>query len=157
MNRLIQMIRELSQTGKQTAKDMYGAEGWVLHHNTDIWRMNGPIDGSFWGMWPMGGAWLCQHLWEKYEYNGDKEYLQSVYPVMKSAVEFYLSFLVEEPQHKWLVVCPSVSPENSPADHPESSIAAGTTMDNQLLFDLFTKTIKSAEILKTDKKFDKKY
>jgi alpha-L-fucosidase 2 len=153
---LIQMIRELSHTGRQTAKDMYGAEGWVLHHNTDIWRMNGPIDGAFWGMWPMGGAWLCQHLWEKYEYNGDKEYLKSVYPVMKSAVEFYLSFLTEEPQHKWLVVCPSVSPENAPADHPESSISAGTTMDNQLLFDLFTKTIKAAEILNTDKKLVKK-
>lgn len=150
---LIQMIRELSQTGKQTAKDMYGAEGWVLHHNTDIWRMNGPIDGAFWGMWPMGGAWLCQHLWEKYEYNGDIEYLKSVYPVMKGAVEFYLSFLVEEPKHKWLVVCPSVSPENAPSSHPESSISVGTTMDNQLLFDLFTKTIKSAEILKTDKEF----
>ncbi len=149
---LIQMLRELSQTGKQTAKDMYGAEGWVLHHNTDIWRMNGPIDGSFWGMWPMGGAWLCQHLWEKYEYNGDREYLKSVYPVMKGAVEFYLSFLVEEPQHKWLVVCPSISPENAPAGHRGSSISAGTTMDNQLLFDLFTKTIKAAEILKTDKK-----
>ncbi len=150
---LIQMVKELSQTGRKTAKDMYGAEGWVLHHNTDIWLMNGPIDGSFWGMWPMGGAWLCQHLWEKYEYNGDEEYLKSVYPVMKSAVEFYLSFLVEEPQNKWLVVCPSVSPENSPADHPESSISAGTTMDNQLLFDLFTKTIKTAEILHTDEKF----
>ena len=75
---------------------------------------------------------------------------------MKSAVEFYLSFLVEGPQHRWLVVCPSVSPENSPAVHPESSIAAGTTMDNQLLFDLFTKTIKSAEILKTDKELAKK-
>ena len=150
---LIQMIRELSQTGKQTAKVMYGADGWVLHHNTDIWRMNGPIDGSFWGMWPMGGAWLCQHLWEKYEYNGDKKYLYSVYPVLKSTVEFYLSFLVEEPQHKWLVVCPSVSPENAPSVHPESSIAAGTTMDNQLLLDLFTKTIKAAELLKTDKKF----
>jgi alpha-L-fucosidase 2 len=153
---LIQMIRDLSQIGIQTAKDMYGAKGWVLHHNTDIWRMNGPIDGSFWGMWPMGGAWLCQHLFEKYEYNGDKGYLKSVYPVLKEAVEFYLSFLVEEPQHKWLVVCPSVSPENAPADHPESSISAGTTMDNQLLFDLFTKTIKSAEILKTDIEFVKK-
>jgi alpha-L-fucosidase 2 len=153
---LIQMIRELSRTGKQTARDMYGAKGWVLHHNTDIWRVNGPIDGSFWGMWPMGGAWLCQHLLEKYEYNGDKEYLRSVYPIMKSAVEFYLDFLVEEPQHKWLVVCPSVSPENAPADHPEFSIAAGTTMDNQLLFELFTKTIKSAEILKTDKELVKK-
>lgn len=153
---LIQMLHELSQTGRQTAKDMYGAEGWVLHHNTDIWRINGPVDGAYWGMWPMGGAWLCQHLFEKYEYNGDKEYLKSVYPIMKSAVEFYLSFLVEEPQNKWLVVCPSVSPENSPAVHPESSIAAGTTIDNQLLFDLFTKTINTAEILNTDKELVKK-
>jgi alpha-L-fucosidase 2 len=150
---LIKMLHELSQTGKQTAKDMYDAEGWVLHHNTDIWRINGPVDGSFWGMWPMGGAWLCQHLFEKYEYNGDKEYLKSVYPVMKTAVEFYLSFLIEEPQHKWLVVCPSVSPENAPAAHHRSSISAGTTMDNQLLFDLFTKTIRTAKILNTDKEF----
>ncbi|MFH1197814.1 MAG: glycoside hydrolase family 95 protein [bacterium] len=147
---LIQMVRELSETGRQTAKVMYGADGWVLHHNTDIWRMNGPIDGSYWGMWPMGGAWLCQHLFEKYEYNGDREYLKAIYPVMKGAVEFYLSFLVEEPQHKWLVVCPSVSPENSPVDHPESSISAGTTMDNQLLYDLFTKTRNAAEILNND-------
>ncbi|MBN2348793.1 MAG: glycoside hydrolase family 95 protein [Bacteroidales bacterium] len=150
---LIQMVKELSETGKQTAKAMYGANGWVLHHNTDIWRITGPVDGSFWGMWPMGGAWLCQHLWEKYEYNGNVEYLKTVYPVMKSAVAFYLSFLVEEPEHKWLVVCPSVSPENAPSIHAESSIAAGTTMDNQLLFDLFSKTIKAAEILKTDSVF----
>jgi alpha-L-fucosidase 2 len=148
---LIQMVRELSRTGKQTAKDMYGAQGWVLHHNTDIWRFNGPIDGAFWGMWPMGGAWFCQHLFEKYEYNGDKEYLESVYPVMKDAVMFFLSFLVEEPQHKWLVVCPSVSPENAPSVHSDASISAGTTMDNQLVFDLFTKTIKAAQILNTDK------
>lgn len=150
---LIQMVRDLSQTGKQTAKDMYGADGWVLHHNTDIWRINGPVDGSFWGMWPMGGAWLCQHLFEKYEYNGDKEYLKSIYPVLKGAVKFYFSFLVEEPTHKWLVVCPSVSPENAPSVHPESSISEGTTMDNQLLFDLFTKTIEAAKILGLDKEF----
>jgi len=150
---LIQMIKELSQSGKQTAKNMYGAKGWVVHHNTDLWRMSGPIDGSFWGMWPMGGAWLCQHLFEKYEYNGDKEYLKSVYPVMKGAVEFYLNFLVKYPGHDWLVVCPSVSPENAPSSHPESSISAGTTMDNQLLFDLFTKTIRAAKILNTDKEF----
>jgi alpha-L-fucosidase 2 len=148
---LIQMVRELSETGKQTAKEMYGAQGWVLHHNTDIWRINGPIDGSYWGMWPMGGAWLSQHLFYKYEYNGDQEYLKSVYPVLKGAALFYLDFLVEEPQHKWLVVCPSVSPENSPSDHRESSISAGTTMDNQLVFDLFTKTIEAAKILNTDK------
>jgi alpha-L-fucosidase 2 len=153
---LIKMVNELSETGKKTAQEMYGAEGWVLHHNTDIWRINGPIDGSFWGMWPMGGAWLCQHLFDKYDFNGDKEYLKSVYPAMKGAVEFYLSFLVEEPLHKWLVVCPSISPENAPSVHPESSVSAGTTMDNQLLTDLFTKTIKAAEILNTDKDFVKK-
>jgi len=150
---LIKMIRELSETGKTTARDMYGAQGWVVHHNTDIWRFNGPIDGAFWGMWPMGGAWLSQHLFEKYLFNGNKEYLRSVYPVLKSAVEFYLSFLTEEPEHKWLVVCPSVSPENAPAIHPDFSIAAGTTMDNQLLFDLFTKTITAAHILNIDKDF----
>ena len=150
---LIQMIRDLSVTGRQTAKVMYGANGWVLHHNTDLWRMNGPIDGSYWGMWPMGGAWLCQHLWDKYEYSGDKKYLESVYPILKGAVEFYLSFLVKYPGHDWLVVCPSVSPENSPSSHPESSIAAGTTMDNQLLFDLFTKTERTARILDVDKDF----
>ncbi len=147
---LIQMVRELAETGKQTAKDMYGATGWVLHHNTDIWRISGPVDGSFWGMWPMGGAWLSQHLFEKYEFNGDITYLSSVYPVIKEAALFFLDFLVEEPEHKWLVVCPSISPENSPSVNPESSIAAGTTMDNQLVFDLFTKTIRIAGILNTD-------
>ena len=147
---LIQMVRELSTTGRQTAMDMYGARGWVLHHNTDIWRFNGPIDGAFWGMWPMGGAWLSQHLFDKYEFNGDKEFLKSIYPVVKEAAIFFLDFLVEEPEHKWLVVCPSVSPENSPSVHPAYSVSAGTTMDNQLVFDLFTKTIKAAKILNTD-------
>jgi len=148
---LIQMVHELSQTGKLTAEDMYGARGWVLHHNTDIWRINGPIDGAFWGMWPMGGAWLSQHLFDKYEFNGDKEFLKSIYPVVKEASIFFLDFLVEEPEHKWLVICPSVSPENAPSVHSETSVYAGTTMDNQLVFDLFTKTIKAAQILNTDK------
>jgi len=147
---LIKMVQELSQTGKKTAQDMYGARGWVLHHNTDIWRINGPIDGSFWGMWPMGGAWLSQHLFGKYEFNGDKEYLTSVYPVIKEAALFFLDFLTEEPEHKWLVVSPSISPENEPKGHGGSSISAGTTMDNQLVFDIFSVTIKSAEILNTD-------
>ncbi len=153
---LVTMVKELSQTGQKTAKDMYGMRGWVLHHNTDIWRINGPVDGAFWGMWPMGGAWLCQHLFDKYEYNGNKDYLESVYSAMKEASLFFLDFLTEEPEHKWLVVCPSVSPENSPTVHPEFSISAGTTMDNQLVFDLFTKTIKAAEILGKDKGLVKK-
>ncbi|MFN8207873.1 MAG: glycoside hydrolase family 95 protein [Bacteroidales bacterium] len=148
---LVQMLRELAQTGRQTAREMYGAEGWVLHHNTDIWRINGPVDGAFWGMWPMGSAWLSQHLFEKYLFSGDEKYLESVYPILKEASLFYLDFLTEEPEHHWLVVCPSVSPENAPSVHPESSISAGTTMDNQLIFDLFTRTIKAAEVLKKDK------
>ena len=148
---LVQMLRELSETGKQTARDMYGANGWMLHHNTDIWRMCGPIDGAYWGMWPMGGAWLSQHLFEKYAFNGDKDFLKSVYPVLKGATQFYLDFLVEEPEHKWLVVAPSNSPENSPSVHAESSISAGTTMDNQLVFDILNITAKTAQILDTDK------
>ncbi len=147
----IQMVQDLSKTGKQTAKNMYGAGGWVVHHNTDIWRINGPVDGSYWGMWPMGGAWLSQHLFGKYEFSGDKEYLKSVYPAIKGAALFFLDFLMEEPQNKWLVVAPSVSPENEPKGHEGSTISAGTTMDNQLVFDIFSITIKSAEILNTDK------
>jgi alpha-L-fucosidase 2 len=150
---LVQMVKELAITGKKTAKDMYGAEGWVLHHNTDIWRINGPIDGAFWGMWPMGGAWLSQHLFYKYEYLGDKEYLRTVYPVLKDASRFYLDFLVEEPEHNWLVVSPSNSPENAPSIHSDASVAAGTTMDNQLIFDLFDKTAQVAKILDVDGEF----
>ena len=150
---LIQMIRELAETGKKTAMDMYGARGWVLHHNTDIWRINGPVDGAYWGMWPMGGAWLSQHLFEKYAYNGDKEYLKSIYPVIKGAALFFIDFLTEEPQNKWLVVSPAVSPENEPVGHNGSTMSAGTTMDNQLVFDIFSITVKTAELLKTDKEF----
>jgi len=153
---LIQMIRDLSVTGRETAKVMYGAGGWVTHHNTDLWRITGPVDAIEYAMWPMGGAWLSQHLWEKYLYSGDKEYLKSVYPVLKEASQFYLDFLIEEPVHKWLVVSPSMSPENRP-NLPElqntASIAAGVTMDNQILFDLFSNTVHAAEVLNTDKEF----
>jgi alpha-L-fucosidase 2 len=99
----------------------------------------------------MGGAWLSQHLFDKNDFNGDKEFLKSIYPVVKEASLFFLDFLVEEPEHKWLVVSPSLSPENAPSVHPREAISAGTTMDNQLVFDLFTKTIKAAQILGTDK------
>ena len=146
---LVKMVQELSVAGKKTATDMYGCDGWVTHHNTDIWRICGVVDGAYWGMWPMGGAWLSQHLWEKYLYNGDLTYLESVYPVLKSACEFYQDFLVPEPKHNWLVVSPSISPENNPSVH-STSVCAGATMDNQLLFDLFSKTIKAAKLLNKD-------
>ncbi len=148
---LVAMLKELSVAGQATAKDMYGARGWVLHHNTDLWRMTGAIDGAYWGMWPCGAAWLSQQLWYRYAYNGDKKFLSSVYPVLKGASEFFNDFLTEEPEHRWLVVSPSVSPENSPAVHPKYSITAGATIDNQLVFDLFTETIRASEILEKDK------
>ncbi|MEO8413816.1 MAG: glycoside hydrolase family 95 protein [Ginsengibacter sp.] len=148
---LVHMVKDLSNTGRETAKIMYGSKGWVAHHNTDLWRITGPVDGIYSAMWPMGGAWLSRQLFDKYLYSGDKEYLTSIYDALKGASEFYLDFLIEEPTHKWLVVSPSMSPENSPAVHPGESIAAGTTMDNQLLFELFSNTIRTAEILQTDK------
>jgi alpha-L-fucosidase 2 len=146
---IVQMVKELSEAGQQTALTMYGCDGWVTHHNTDIWRICGVVDGAYWGMWPMGGAWLSQHLWEKYLYGGNVEYLDSVYPVLKSACEFYQDFLIEESENNWLMVSPSISPENAPAGH-STSVCAGTTMDNQILFDLFSKTIKAASLLKQD-------
>jgi alpha-L-fucosidase 2 len=153
---LIQMVKELSVTGRETARVMYGSGGWVAHHNTDLWRITGPVDRINSAMWPMGGAWLSQHLWEKYLYSGDKEYLKSVYPALKEATQFYLDFLIEEPVHKWLVVSPSISPENIPnlpGMKNAVSIAAGVTMDNQILFDLFSNTIHAAEALNTDTEF----
>lgn len=154
---LIQMIRDLSITGRQTAKTMYGANGWVAHHNTDLWRSTGMVDGVFWGLWMISNAWLSSgHLWERYAYNGDVAYLKSVYPIMKSASEFFLDFLIEDKKHGWLVVSPSISPENAPQSRPKTSITEGATMDNQAVFELFTKTIRAAEILKIDADFIKK-
>ncbi|TWF35810.1 alpha-L-fucosidase 2 [Chitinophaga polysaccharea] len=147
---LVQMVKDLSVTGRETAKVMYGASGWVTHHNTDLWRITGPVDPIYFGMWPMGGAWLSRHLWEKYMFSGDKQYLQSVYPALKGAAAFYLDFLVEEPTHHWLVVAPSISPENNPKAYPGVSMTAGATMDNQLVFDLLSNTIHAAEALHTD-------
>ncbi|MEZ5069547.1 MAG: glycoside hydrolase family 95 protein [Bacteroidales bacterium] len=147
---LVRMLGELAESGRETARTMYDAPGWVLHHNTDLWRIAGPVDGSFWGMWPMGGAWLSQHLFEKYAYGGDRKFLESAYPIVREACRFYLDFLVEEPSHGWLVVSPSVSPENAPSVHPASSLTYGTTMDNQLVFDLFRHTLETARVLDRD-------
>lgn len=148
---LFQLTKEVSETGKETAKTMYGAKGWVLHHNTDIWRVTGAIDKAPSGMWPSGGAWLCRHLWEHYLYTGDLEFLRSVYPIMKEAGHFFDETMVKEPIHGWLVVCPSNSPENTHAgSNGEATTAAGCTMDNQLIFDLWNSIISSAKLLNTD-------
>jgi alpha-L-fucosidase 2 len=149
----LQMVKEMSVTGSQTAKDMYGTRGWMAHHNTDIWRATGAVDGAFWGIWNNGGGWSSQHLWEHYMYNGDKTYLASVYPVLKGAALFYADFLIEHPRYHWLVVCPDMSPENAPQAHQGSSLDAGVTMTNQIVFDVFTTAIRAAEILHTDQAF----
>ena len=149
----LDMVKDLSVTGRKTAKDMYGARGWMAHHNTDIWRVTGAIDGAFWGAWVNGGGWTSQHLWEHYLYNGDKNYLASVYPALKGAALFYVDFLVENPSKKWLIINPDMSPENAPAAHQGSSLDAGTTMTNQIIFDVFSSSIKAAEILNKDKAF----
>lgn len=143
----LKMVQELSETGRETAQVMYGARGWVAHHNTDIWRVTGAIDGAFWGCWNAGGGWTSQHLWEHYLYNGDRKFLDAVYPVLREAAKFYVDFLVEHPTKKWLVVNPGTSPENAPKAHGGSSLDAGATMDNQIVFDVFTNAIRAADLL----------
>ncbi|MFL9830173.1 glycoside hydrolase family 95 protein [Flavobacterium sp. ST-87] len=153
----IQMAKELAVTGQETAKTMYNCGGWVLHHNTDIWRITGPIDHATSGMWITGGAWVCQDLWERYLYTGDKKYLAEIYPLMKGAAQFFLDFMVIDPNTKYLVVVPASSPENTHAGGSgKATIASGTTMDNQLLFDLFTNVIRATNILSEDVTFAKK-
>lgn len=150
---LLKMVRELSETGRKTAKDMYGARGWMAHHNTDIWRINGAVDGAFWGAWSQGGGWLSQHLWEHFLYNGDLKYLESVYPILKGAALFYVDYLIEHPTSKWKVISPDMSPENGSPAHQGSSIDAGTTMTNQIIFDVFSSVIRAGEWLKKDRSF----
>lgn len=148
---LTKMVSEISETGKITAKIHYGANGWVAHHNTDIWRATAPIDGAQYGVWTTGGAWLTTHLWEHYEYTNDRKYLEKIYPILKGASEFFLDFLVQKPNTNYLVTNPSLSPENS---HPfGTSVADAPMMDSQIIRDLFANTEKASEILNLDKDF----
>jgi len=148
---LFSLIEDIAVTGQKTASVHYGARGWVCHHNTDIWRATAPIDPAFYGAWPCGGAWLCQQLWEHYEFGGDRDFLAKSYPILKGAARFFLDTLVEDPSSKWLVTCPSMSPENRHAHG--SSICAGPTLDMSLLRDLFDHTAMAAGILGLDPDF----
>ena len=153
----IQMAKELSVTGQETARQMYNADGWVLHHNTDIWRITGPVDYAASGMWPTGSAWVSQDLWERYLYTGDLDYLKDIYPIIKGAATFFLDFMITDPESGYLVVTPSSSPENThAAEDGKSTISAGTTMDNQLIFDLFSNTIRASNTLNKDEAFAEK-
>ncbi len=148
---LFGLVHDLTETGAKTAREHYGAGGWVAHHNTDLWRATGPIDGAFYGMWPTGGAWLTRHLWEHWLFSGDRAFLARAYPVMKGAAQFFLDTLVVEPKHGWLVTSPSMSPEH--AHHDKVSITAGPTMDIQIIRDLFNACISAAQVLGQDAEF----
>ncbi len=148
---LLRMVCEVAETGAQTARVNWGAGGWVCHHNTDLWRATAPIDGPTWGFWPTGGAWLCRHLWDHYDFGHDLAFLEKIWPVMRGAAEFFLDSLVAEPRHGWLVTCPSLSPENK---HPGGvSVCAGPSMDSQLVRDLFDHCIAACEIIGVDAGF----
>lgn len=148
---LLKLVQELSQTGRQSANLTYHARGWVTHHNTDLWRITGLVDRAFHGLWPTGGAWLSRHLWEHYLYSGDKSFLRKAYPALKEAALFFVDVLQEDPEHHWLLVSPSMSPENGHLKKERVSITAGATMDNQIVFELFSNTIRAAELLGKDK------
>jgi alpha-L-fucosidase 2 len=147
------MIKDLSETGTKTAQEMYGCGGWVAHHNTDLWRIAGPVDGTTWGMFPTGGAWLTTHLWQHYLYTGDKAFLEKYYPVMKGATDFLIDYMQTYPEDGavkqavgWLVTNPTVSPEHGPMGK-NTTVTAGSTMDNQIVFDAFSQVIAAAKIL----------
>ena len=147
---LIDKIKAMVPQGEKTAKVHWGVdEGWVEHHNTDLWNRSAPIDGA-WGLWPSGAGWLSTHLWEHFLYNPtDKAYLQDVYSTMKGAALFFVNSLVEEPEtgHKYLVTAPSDSPEN---DHSGYNVCFGPTMDNQIIRDVLNYTIEASKILGVD-------
>ena len=149
---LLTLTRDLSETGRKTAEAMYGCRGWVAHHNTDLWRVAGPIDGTTWGMFPTGGAWLTTHIWQQYLFTGDEKLLREYYPVMKGAADFLLDYLCEHPTYHWLVTAPTVSPEHGPIGK-HTTVTAGSTMDNQIVFDVLTQTIAAANILGEDKAY----
>ncbi|WP_215236615.1 glycoside hydrolase family 95 protein [Dyadobacter linearis] len=155
---LLDFISQLEVTGTEAAKNFYRAKGWVLHHNSDIWATTNPVSGSpSWANWPMGGAWLCQHLWEHYQFTGDKEFLaKTAYPLMKSAALFCLDWLIEDKNGK-LVTSPATTPENIFIDEKgfKGSVSVATTMDMSIIWDLFTNLIEASERTGTDAEFRK--
>ncbi len=164
---LIKMVKELTDQGTQVAREHYGAKGWVFHQNTDLWRVAAPMDGPTWGTFTTGGAWLTTHLWEHYLFTQDENYLKEMYPILKGSVEFFMDFLIEHPNGKWLVTNPSTSPENFPASpgnkpyfdevtagyREGTTICAGSSIDMQILTDLFGDYINASTLLKVDQEF----
>ncbi|MGE0103142.1 MAG: glycoside hydrolase N-terminal domain-containing protein [Blastocatellales bacterium] len=147
---LFDALKEVAESGRATAREHYDAPGWVLHHNFDLWRGTAPINASNHGIWPTGGAWLAEHLWEHYLYTGDLNFLrETAYPLMKGAAEFHAAVLVEDPKTRALVSGPSNSPE-------QGGLVMGPTMDHQIIRGLFGDVISASEILGVDQDFRRK-
>lgn len=149
---LINLTKGLVKSGEKTAKTFYGADGWVAHMMTNPWHFTAPGEDPSWGATNTGGAWLCQHLWRQYEYTQDVDYLKDVYPVMKGSAEFFHSMMMEEPTHHWLVTAPTTSPENAyyDAQGREVYVCMGSTMDIQIVTELYKNVIAASEILHVD-------
>jgi len=150
------MVKDLSETGAKTAKEMYDCGGWVAHHNTDLWRIAGPVDGTPWGMFITGGAWLTTHIWQHYLFTGDKEFLEQYYPVLKGAADFLVDYMQEYPSTGevkqaagWVMTVPTVSPEHGPVGK-NTNVTAGSTMDNQIVFDVLSQVLQAAKVLGKD-------
>jgi alpha-L-fucosidase 2 len=152
---LFDMLEDISQTGVRTAKTYYGIGGWVAHHNIDLWRGTAPVDAAKFGMWPVGGAWLCQDIWEHYAFTGDRDFLKKYYPVMQGAAQFLLEVLVEEPSHHWLVTPFSMSPEHGyyDSDGKLCFVSPGPTLDIALMRELFSHCIEAEKVLGVDQDF----
>jgi alpha-L-fucosidase 2 len=140
---LFDALDELRVSGRETARAHYGAQGWVMHHNFDLWRGTAPINASNHGIWVTGGAWLCLHLWEHYLFTQDKEFLRRAYPLLREAALFFTDFLVQDPQTGWLISGPSNSPE-------QGGLVMGPTMDHQIVRSLFKACAEAAHLLETD-------
>jgi len=149
------MLKELAESGERTAKAYYNAGGWVVHHNTDIWRGTAPVDSVRWGFWPGGGLWLCQHIWEHYIFTGDKDFLKEYYPVMKGAAQFVMDVMVPEPTHGWLVIPFSISPEESALapNGERACLSMAPTINIALIKDLFPHVIEAEKVLNIDQEF----
>jgi alpha-L-fucosidase 2 len=156
---LFNAIKDLAVTGSETAKVEYNCRGWVCHHNFDLWRGTAPVDAARYGMWPVGGSWLCQNIWEHYLYTGDKEFLREYYPIMKGSAQFLMDLMVIHPKYKWLVIPVSMSPEQGFFPYPGSEecfLTSSTTMDIGIIKELFPHCIQAENILNTDKEFGNK-
>jgi alpha-L-fucosidase 2 len=156
---LFHMMKDLAENGAKTAKLYYNAGGWVAHHNTDLWRGTAPVDAARYGMWPVGGVWLCQHIWEHYLFTGDVEFLREYYPVMKGAAQFLMDIMTIDPKYNYLVIPFSMSPEQGffvREGAEEAFLAPGTTMNTGMIKDLFPHCIEAAKIFNVDQDFSVK-